>query len=259
MEENLTEINRVIVLGEEGIGKSFLFNKLAQNEKLFQENKPENYKEINSEKDFLSKQVVIENTNFEFYDTIGISPSFPISNIKEKVINFKEEILGKGFKAILILFSVYKVPINFDSFELIMNTFSFKNNKNVFIVFTQGDYFNSLEKKEEEYTILKEEMKNLIRKKHYPININNVLYLDNDNIDSIRKKIVLMANNVNIDLSYIKFKEEEDEENYLLNRLFLTQGEIEGDETDIKENPILTWLKNIVNKCQFFNSPNMLL
>ena len=236
MEENLTEINRVIVLGEE-----------------------ENYKEINSEKDFLSKQVVIENTNFELYDTIGISPSFPISNIKEKVINFKEEILGKGFKAILILFSVYKVPINFDSFELIMNTFSFKNNKNVFIVFTQGDYFNSLEKKEEEYTILKEEMKNLIRKKHYPININNVLYLDNDNIDSIRKKIVLMANNVNIDLSYIKFKEEEDEENYLLNRLFLTQGEIEGDETDIKENPILTKLKNIVNKCQFFNSPNMLL
>lgn len=55
--------------------------------------------------------------------------------------------MGKGFKGIFITFSVYKVPINFDSFELIMNTFNFKNNKNLFIVFTQGDNFDSNEKK----------------------------------------------------------------------------------------------------------------
>ncbi len=32
-------------------------------------------------------------------------------------------------------------------------------------------------------------MKNLICKKRYPININNVLYFDNKNIDSIKKKL----------------------------------------------------------------------
>ena len=127
MEENLTEINRIIVFGEEGTGKSNLLNKLSLNDNLFK---------INKDKDFISKKVIIEDTNFELYDTIGISPTYPISNIKEKVINFKEEIMGKGFKGIFITFSVYKVPINFDSFELIMNTFNFKNNKNVFIIFT---------------------------------------------------------------------------------------------------------------------------
>ena len=141
-----------------------------------------------------------------------------------------------------------------------MNTFNFKNNKNVFIVFTQGDNFNSPEKKEEEYITLKENMKNLIKKKRYPININNVLYFDNENIDSIRKKLILMANDLNVDLSYIKFKEDDDDDNFLLNRLFLTLEQIEGyDDNEQKENPVLFWLKNIVNKCQFFNSPNMLL
>ncbi len=260
MEENLTEINRIIVFGEEGTGKSSLLNAISENPKLFQINKNENYKEINLNKDFLSKQVTIDNTYFELYDTIGISPTFPINDIKEKIINFKDDILGKGFKAILITFSVYKVPINFNSFELIMNTFNFKNNKNVFIVFTQGDNFNSPEKKEEEYITLKENMKNLIKKKRYPININNVLYFDNENIDSIRKKLILMANDLNVDLSYIKFKEDDDDDNFLLNRLFLTLEQIEGyDDNEQKENPVLFWLKNIVNKCQFFNSPNMLL
>ena len=259
MEENLTEINRIIVIGEEGTGKSSLLNALSDNPKLFYVNKNENYKEINSNKDFLSKQVTIDNINFELYDTIGISPSFPINDIKEKIINFKDDILGKGFKAILITFSVYKIPINFDSFELIMNTFNFNNNKNVFIVFTQGDKFDSHKKKEEEYIKLKENMKSLIRKKRYPININNVFYFDNDNIDSIRKKIVLMANDLNVYLSYIKFKED-DEDNFLLNRLFLTFEQIEGyDDNEQKENPFLFWLKNIINKCQFFNSSNMLL
>ena len=259
MEENLTEINRIIVIGEEGTGKSSLLNALSDNPKLFYVNKNENYKEINSNKDFLSKQVIIDNTNFELYDTIGISPSFPINDIKEKIINFKDDILGKGFKAILITFSVYKIPINFDSFELIMNTFNFNNNKNVFIVFTQGDKFDSHKKKEEEYIKLKENMKSLIRKKRYPININNVFYFDNENIDSIRKKIVLMANDLNVYLSYIKFKED-DEDNFLLNRLFLTFEQIEGyDDNEQKENPFLFWLKNIINKCQFFNSSNMLL
>jgi len=259
MEENLTEINRIIVIGEEGTGKSSLLNALSDNPKLFYVNKNENYKEINSNKDFLSKQVTIDNINFELYDTIGISPSFPINDIKEKIINFKDDILGKGFKAILITFSVYKIPINFDSFELIMNTFNFNNNKNVFIVFTQGDKFDSHKKKEEEYIKLKENMKSLIRKKRYPININNVFYFDNENIDSIRKKIVLMANDLNVYLSYIKFKED-DEDNFLLNRLFLTFEQIEGyDDNEQKENPFLFWLKNIINKCQFFNSSNMLL
>ena len=69
-----------------------------------------------------------------------------------------------------------------------------------------------------------------------------------------------MANDLNIDLSYIKFKEEEEEENYLLYRLFLTQNEIEGFDNGLpKENPFLKWLKDILNKLQFFNSPNMLL
>ena len=259
MEENLTEINRIIVIGEEGTGKSSLLNALSDNPKLFYVNKNENYKEINSNKDFLSKQVTIDNINFELYDTIGISPSFPINDIKEKIINFKDDILGKGFKAILITFSVYKIPINFDSFELIMNTFNFNNNKNVFIVFTQGDKFDSHKKKEEEYIKLKENMKNLIIKKRYHININNVFYFDNENIDSIRKKIVLMANDLNVYLSYIKFKED-DEDNFLLNRLFLTFEQIEGyDDNEQKENPFLFWLKNIINKCQFFNSSNMLL
>ena len=259
MEENLTQINRIIVIGEEGTGKSSLLNALSDNPKLFYVNKNENYKEINSNKDFLSKQVTIDNINFELYDTIGISPSFPINDIKEKIINFKDDILGKGFKAILITFSVYKIPINFDSFELIMNTFNFNNNKNVFIVFTQGDKFDSHKKKEEEYIKLKENMKSLIRKKRYPININNVFYFDNENIDSIRKKIVLMANDLNVYLSYIKFKED-DEDNFLLNRLFLTFEQIEGyDDNEQKENPFLFWLKNIINKCQFFNSSNMLL
>ena len=259
MEENLTEINRIIVIGEEGTGKSSLLNALSDNPKLFYVNKNENYKEINSNKDFLSKQVTIDNINFELYDIIGISQSFPINDIKEKIINFKDDILGKGFKAILITFSVYKIPINFDSFELIMNTFNFNNNKNVFIVFTQGDKFDSHKKKEEEYIKLKENMKSLIRKKRYPININNVFYFDNENIDSIRKKIVLMANDLNVYLSYIKFKED-DEDNFLLNRLFLTFEQIEGyDDNEQKENPFLFWLKNIINKCQFFNSSNMLL
>ncbi len=120
MEENLTEINRIIVFGEEGTGKSNLLNKLSLNDNLFKINKQEDYKEINKDKDFISKKVIIEDTNFELYDTIGISPTFPISNIKEKVSNFKEEIMGKGFKGIFITFSVYKVPINFDSFELII-------------------------------------------------------------------------------------------------------------------------------------------
>ena len=259
MEENLTEINRIIVFGEEGTGKSNLLNKLSLNDNLFKINKEEEYKEINKDKDFISKKVIIEDTNFELYDTIGISPTFPISNIKEKVINFKEEIMGKGFKGIFITFSVYKVPINFDSFELIMNTFSFKNNKNLFIVFTQGDNFDSIEKKEEEYTTLKDEMKNLIRKKRYPININNILYFDNENIDSIRKKIVLMANDLNVDLSYIKFKDDGDD-NYMINRLFLTFDEIDGVDNQFQnENPFLAWIKNLVNKIQFFNSPNMLM
>ena len=140
-----------------------------------------------------------------------------------------------------------------------MNTFNFNNNKNVFIVFTQGDKFDSHKKKEEEYIKLKENMKSLIRKKRYPININNVFYFDNENIDSIRKKIVLMANDLNVYLSYIKFKED-DEDNFLLNRLFLTFEQIEGyDDNEQKENPFLFWLKNIINKCQFFNSSNMLL
>ena len=42
--------------------------------------------------------------------------------------------------------------------------------------------------------------------------------------------------------------------------IFLTLEQIEGyDDNEQKENPVLFWLKNIVNKCQFFNSPNMLL
>ena len=77
---------------------------------------------------------------------------------------------------------------------------------------------------------------------------------------SIRKKLILMANDLNVDLSYIKFKEDDDDDNFLLNRLFLTLEQIEGyDDNEQKENPVLFWLKNIVNKCQFFNSPNMLL
>ena len=82
MEENLTEINRIIVFGEEGTGKSNLLNKLSLNDNLFKINKEEEYKEINKDKDFISKKVIIEDTNFELYDTIGISPSFPINNIK---------------------------------------------------------------------------------------------------------------------------------------------------------------------------------
>ena len=101
-------------------------------------------------------------------------------------------------------------------------------------------------------------MKNLICKKRYPININNVLYFDNKNIDSIKKKIVLMANDLNVDLSYIKFKDDEDD-NYMLNRLFLTFDEIDGVDNQFQnENPLLAWIKNLVNKIQFFNSPNML-
>ena len=42
MEENLNEVNRIIVLGEEGIGKSNLLNKLSLNDKLFKVNKEEN-------------------------------------------------------------------------------------------------------------------------------------------------------------------------------------------------------------------------
>ena len=68
-----------------------------------------------------------------------------------------------------------------------------------------------------------------------------------------------MANDFNVYLSYIKFKED-DEDNFLLNRLFLTFEQIEGyDDIEQKENPFLFWLKNIINKCQFFNSSNMLL
>ena len=47
MEENLTETNRIIVIGEEGTGKSSLLHALSDNKKLFYVNKNDNYKEIN--------------------------------------------------------------------------------------------------------------------------------------------------------------------------------------------------------------------
>ena len=68
-----------------------------------------------------------------------------------------------------------------------------------------------------------------------------------------------MANDLNVDLSYIKFKDDEDD-NYMLNRLFLTFDEIDGVDNQFQnENPLLAWIKNLVNKIQFFNSPNMLM
>ncbi len=46
----------------------------------------------------------------------------------------------------------------------------------------------------------------------------------------------------------------------MLNRLFLTFDEIDGVDNQFQnENPLLDWIKILVNKIQFFNNPHLLM
>ena len=247
MEKN--RIFNLIIFGNENSGKSTLLNLISKKENLFNVNNNNNK---NKNKDFISKKVKLNNNeiNFNFIETIGINSQFKINNINNKIINFKENFLNKNYKIVLITIDVTNEN-NFESFEKIMNVFSFYNSKeNLFIVLTKGNLIKNDEKREEKYLNILNDLKKI--SKNFSINFNNVFYADDENINNLINKIISTSKDKNSDLCYISIKNEN-----LIKNLFISKENNFIEENE--ENFLIILIKKLINENNFYNNPNLLL
>ena len=267
MEEiNINDTNnsvyRVIVLGEENSLKSTILNSLSDNRNLFPINGEKITKENVSGKKFYSKKISIDNKIFELNDTIGINTTFPVSELKSKLIKFKTNVLNQKFNVVLTTFPIYKkVASSMSTLEKILQTFSFSNNQNVYIVFTKGDMFETAMQREEEYTNVQDDIKRLIKEKQYQFNYKNILMYDEDTKESFKNKIMLLATDMNKEATYVMINDQIDYDDNMLMKLFGTndtEGK-EGISSSSGINVFFNWIKEYLNSHAFYNNPNMLL
>lgn len=267
MEEiNINDTNtspyRVIIFGEENSLKSTILNCLSDNRNLFPVNAEKLTKENVSGKRFYSKKISIDNNIFELNDTIGINTSYPVSELKSKLIKFKTNVLNQKFNVVLITFPIFKkVASSMNTLEKILQTFSFSNNQNVYIVFTKGDLFDTAMQREEEYTNVQDDIKRLIKEKQYQFNYKNILMYDDDTKDRFKNKIMLLATDTNKEATYVMINDQIDYDDNMLMKLF-GKNDFDGKEGATSSNGInivLNWIKEFLNSHAFYNNPNMLL
>ncbi|MCQ2818795.1 MAG: hypothetical protein MJ252_16135 [archaeon] len=259
--------NKIIIFGPEGSWKSSILNSLS-NYNSFPINDISNYAEINPSKNFVKKKVLIEESQYELYDTIGIVPSYKINDLETKLEKFKRMIINQRFCLVLITFPLSN-GLNFDynSFILFMNTFSFSNNKNVFIVLTKGEQIETEEGRDECYDSFKEELKNKVRNEKIQFNHHNVIIYDSNKLEEFRREILYKASDENRGSTQIEIKIDVNKgENIeigrdmkILNKLYTCTKGNENIKIEKKGIGILGFIKNILDNCAFLNSPNMII
>lgn len=255
----------ILILGEENSLKSSILNTIANNINLFpvtqRITRNDNYR-----KKFVSETVEINDEQYELVDTIGINPLFPINDIENKLSKFKMKVIFQLFNFVIITFPVHnqQPSLSFDVFEQIISTFTFSNNKNVFVAFTKGDNIESPIEREEMYTTLQEGIKKLVKDGKYSFNYNNILYYDHDNIDVFKRKVMLHCKDENNGQTRVGINDKEDYDDKMLMKLYTpksdaTDGGYRRERKEDGECGILETVNKWIGGVGFFANPNMVM
>ena len=251
------EANKIIIFGSESSWKSSILNFIAGNNNLFGITQQNNTKPL--DKKFLMEKYMIDEVEYDLYDTIGISPSTQIKDLKSKLVKFKTTFLNEGYKLILITFPIIDSAISFSNFELLMSTFSFSNNQNVYVVFTQGDLFESEMKAEEAYLTATERIKKEVREAKYVFNPKNIFIYDSDHKYQMRKDILRITKDMNRSPTYITINDKTDFDDNMLLKLYKSQEVNEDKEIDDDKGGFLESITRFLSQSGFFNTPNMVM
>lgn len=272
MEEKLSpsfQNNRIIIFGPEGSWKSSILNSLANTSNLFKVSDLSNYSEINLNKNFVKrKDVLIEESRYDLYDSIGINPSYRIDGIKKKLEKFRSSILGIEFNLVLITFPMTpNLTFNYVPLQLLLKTFSFTNNRSVFLVLTKGELIESEEGREECYDTFKEELRNKVLRENLEFNFRNIIIYESNKLEDFRKEILMKSEDQNllpteIEIKCDQYKKGVSKENEAdikaLEKLYTCDDEEEKKE-EVNGLGIIDFLKSVLDNCAFLHSPNMII
>lgn len=257
---------KILIMGPEGSWKSTILNKLSNTTTLFKVNDLSNLREINEEKNFIKKKVLMDEEYYELYDTIGILPSYKIENLDKCLEKFKKSFLNESYSLILITFPITGLNFDFNPLNLILKTFEFQNNKNVYIVLTQGEKIADAVDRDECYDTFKDELRKKVLHEGMKLNFNNVIIYETNKCDEFQREILLKAEDQNRKLTKIEvqvdklnYKYNSNEINKVLEKLYTCLDKDNDSNDNNNGYRIFDIINDYLNKCSFLNSPNMII